>query len=336
VPPAHVPAWFNDAAPAGQLAAAHEVPSANFWHPPAPSHLPLVPQVEAACVAQKAAGAAVPAGTGAQAPVPETLHAWHAGQLALPQHTPSTQLPLMHWPPDTHVRPLAFSAQLFEPVAPWQVNGATQSPSVAHVARQAPPPQVYGEQALVAGAAQLPVPVQCETGVYVEPVHEAAPHATPTPACAHAPAPLHAPVLPQGGLAAQPPRGSAVPAATLAQVPALPATAHDWHSPHEAVLQQTPSTHELPVRQSAVCVHDWPRRRLLPHRFVCGSQMLGSRQSASTVQAALHAETPLHRNGAQACVVAGLQVPVPSHVRCSVSVDDPVAHEAGAHAVPAA
>jgi hypothetical protein len=167
-------------------------------------------------------------------------------------------------------------------------------------------------------------------------VHDAAPHATPTPACAHAPAPLHVPVLPHGGLAAQPPCGSGTPATTLVHDPADPATAHDWHSPHEAELQHTPSTHELPVRQSDVWVQLCPRRRLLPHRFVFGSQMLGSRQSASTVQAALHAETPLHRKGAHACVVAALQVPAPSHVRCSVSVEDPVGHEAAAHAVPAA
>jgi hypothetical protein len=64
--------------------------------------------------------------------------------------------------------------------------------------------------------------------------------------------------------------------------------------------------------------------------------MLGSRQSASTVQAALHAETPLHRKGAHDCVVAALQVPAPSHVRCSVSIDDKAGHEAAMQAVPAA
>jgi hypothetical protein len=146
---------------------------------------------------------------------------------------------------------------------------------------------------------------------------------------------LQVPLLPHGGFAAQPPCGSAVPAATLAHDPASPGTAHDWHSPQDAELQHTPSTHELPVRQSDVWVHVCPSRRLLPHRFVCGSQMLGSRQSASTVQAALHADTPLHRNGAQACVVAVLHVPAPSHVRWRVNVDDPAAHVAAAHAVPA-
>jgi hypothetical protein len=165
VPPAHAPARFSAPAPAGQLTAEQVVPSAYFWQPPAPLHLPFVPHVVAPWSAQNAAGAGVPAATGAQAPVPETLHAWQAGQLALPQHTPSTQLPLMHWPPDAHVSPLAFSAQLRVPPVPWHVKGATQSPSVAHAVRQAPGPQTYGEQPLVAGTAHAPVPVQCETGV---------------------------------------------------------------------------------------------------------------------------------------------------------------------------
>jgi hypothetical protein len=86
---------------------------------------------------QNVAGAAVPAATGAQDPVPETLHAWQAGQVALPQHTPSTQWPLMHCPLVVHARPFGFSAQLFVAPAPWHVNGATQSASPAHTVLQA-------------------------------------------------------------------------------------------------------------------------------------------------------------------------------------------------------
>jgi len=92
----------------------------------------------------------------------------------------------------------------------------------------------------------------------------------------------------------------------------------------------------LPVRQSLVAAQVWPSRRLLPHRFVCGSQMSGARQSASTVHAALHAEMPLHMYGAHDCAVAALQVSLPSHERTCVSVDDVAGHEAGAQAVPAA
>jgi hypothetical protein len=49
------------------------------------------------------------------------------------------------------------------------------------------------------------------------------------------------------------------------------------------------------VRQSAVVEHDWPRRFLLPQRFVVGSQMFGAKQSASPVQAPLQAVVPLQR-----------------------------------------
>jgi hypothetical protein len=82
----------------------------------------------------------VPAGCGVHAPVP-AAHAVHEGQLADPQHTPSTQLPLMHWTSDVHARPLALSAQLFAAPAPWQVKGATQSPSIAHTVLHALAPQ---------------------------------------------------------------------------------------------------------------------------------------------------------------------------------------------------
>ena len=102
----------------GQEAGAQVVPSTYFWQPPAPSHFPFVLHVVGPRSVQNDAGAGVPGATGAHAPVPETLHAWQAGQLGLPQQTPSTQLPLMHWLPDAQARPLALSAQL---PAPWQV-----------------------------------------------------------------------------------------------------------------------------------------------------------------------------------------------------------------------
>jgi hypothetical protein len=142
LPPLQVPASVSDAAPAAQSAAEHEVPFGYFWQPPAPSHLPLVPQLAAPWSAQKAAGAVVPAATGAHAPrLPATLQAWHAGQIWDPQQTLSMQLPLMHWPLDVQATPLAFNAQLRVVPEPWQVNGATQSPSVEQVVRHVLVPQ---------------------------------------------------------------------------------------------------------------------------------------------------------------------------------------------------
>jgi hypothetical protein len=117
-PFAQAPAFVSVAELAGHVAVEQVVPSAYFWQPPAPSHLPFVPHVEAPWSAQKAAGATVPAATGEQVPLPERLQAWQGAQLTEPQHTPSTQLPLMHWPPVVQVRPFFLSAQLIEPAVP--------------------------------------------------------------------------------------------------------------------------------------------------------------------------------------------------------------------------
>jgi hypothetical protein len=86
-----------------------------------PSQLPFVPHDEAPMVGQNDEGAAVPAATGVQAPVPERLQAWQGAQAAEPQQTPSTQLPLMHCPPVVQARPFGLNAQLIAPAVPWQV-----------------------------------------------------------------------------------------------------------------------------------------------------------------------------------------------------------------------
>lgn len=131
-------------------------------------------------------------------------------------------------------------------------------------------------------------------------MQEIVPHEAVVPACWQAPSPLQAPVLPHGGLGAQP-LGAGVLIGRLAQLPALPATLHAWQSGQALVLQQTPSTQVFPVRQSVVLVQVWPRRRLLPHRLVTLSQMLlgMGRQSVSLVQAARHAVVPLQTYGSQ-------------------------------------
>src|SRR5690606_19296393 len=52
---------------------------------------------------------AVPTGSLLQVPsMPAMLHDWQVGQLALPQQTPSTQLPLVHSLPPPQVRPSSF------------------------------------------------------------------------------------------------------------------------------------------------------------------------------------------------------------------------------------
>ena len=145
-------------------------------------------------------------------------------------------------------RPFGFNAQLRLGAVPWQVNGARQSLSAAQLVRQAAPLHRYGEQLDAVDGAQAPLPLQCEIGVKVDPEHEAVPHDTVVAACWHAPAPLHAPVLPHGGFGAHSACGSGAPSATAAQLPALVPTLQAWQSPQDGLLQQTPSTHALPVR----------------------------------------------------------------------------------------
>ncbi len=112
--------------------------------------------------------------------------------------------------------------------------------------------------------------------------------------CWHFPPPSQVPVFPQGLLVdgAQAPCGSAVPACTLVQAPAFPATLHAWQVPQVAEVQQTPST-QLPVPHSAAEAHAWPVR-FLPHELVEVSQLLGDRQSLLLVQVLLQLVVPLH------------------------------------------
>jgi hypothetical protein len=194
------------------------------WQAPPPLQAPVLPQVVP--TGHWPVGAAVPVGIGEQLPRPLTLQAWQVPQGPLPQQTPSVQKPLMHWFAAAQAWPFGLRAQLLLDPDPWQVSGPTQSESAAQVVLQTllvvsqlKPPEQVDE----VGAAQLPLPLQCETGVKVDPLHDWLPQETPVPASWQAPAPLQAPVLPQGGFGAQSPCGSAVLAATLAQVPGLPA-----------------------------------------------------------------------------------------------------------------
>ena len=143
-------------------------------------------------------------------------------------------------------------------------------------------------------AVQAPVPLQCDVGVYVDPVHDSVPHEAVVAASWQPPAPLQKPVLPQGGLAAQRLIVSGLPSGTFAQLPALPATLHELQSEHPLLTQQTPSTQKSPVRHWLVVLQGWPDRDRLPQRLVFGSQMVGGTQSASAVQAPRHAVAPLH------------------------------------------
>jgi hypothetical protein len=107
-------------------------------------------------------GAAAPDGYGEQLPIPFRLQAWQVPHPALPQQTPSTQYPLMHWLAAVQVCPLGLSAQFLVDPDPWHVNGATQSASAAQLVLQAlllPQTKLLGQVDEV-GVAQAPAPVQ--------------------------------------------------------------------------------------------------------------------------------------------------------------------------------
>jgi hypothetical protein len=83
---------------------------------PAPLQVPVLPQVPLA--AQRLCGSLTPFATLAQAPaLPDTLQAWQVGQLALPQQTPSTQLPLPHSWLEKQATPRALTGRQLPPVA---------------------------------------------------------------------------------------------------------------------------------------------------------------------------------------------------------------------------
>jgi len=125
------------------------------------------------------------------------------------------------------------------------------------------------------------------------------------------------------------------PAGTGEQVPTLPVRAHDRQFPLQSLSQQTPceqklELHSLPVLQITPV-------GFLPHVSVLW-QVFGDEQSAAwvaTVQEALQADTPSHRNGSHGLVVTALQCPTPSQRRCCVKVEEPLGQTGAAHTVVA-
>ena len=134
-----------------------------------------------------------------------------------------------------------------------------QSPSAAHVVLQATAPQPYAPHDCVARAGHEPVPAQLAATVSTPLLQEAARHCVDTPGYAQAMAldPLQLPphADPSEAQATREPCGA--PAASVEQVPMLPATSHAWHWPLQAVSQQDPST-QCPVPHSPSPPQDVP------------------------------------------------------------------------------
>jgi hypothetical protein len=89
-------------------------------------------------------------------------------------------------------------------------------------------------------------------------------------------------------------------------------------------MQQTPST-QLPLAHSVPRVQTWPRG-LSPQ--VPAVQTLPGAQSPLLAQTEMQAlPAALQANVPQDCVVAALQVPLPSQVRARVSVVEPLGQD---------
>jgi hypothetical protein len=125
--------------------------------------------------------------------LPARLHALQVPQLPALQQTPSAQKPLLHSAARPQVAPSSFFATQ---LLPLQNLPLAQSSSPLQLVRHVDGPQTYGLQLSGAAVAQPPRPLQCDTGWYVVPEHDATAQATEAGCCAQAPLPSHRPVLP--------------------------------------------------------------------------------------------------------------------------------------------
>lgn len=233
----------------------HEVPADAIAHAPEPLHMPFVPQPPwFVHIVAPGVVSAVPAATlTLQVPVAPQLV--QVGQDAIPQHRPSTQLPVPHSPPLLHTAPSGF---LQVPSTPHSENGARQWAFVMQLARHivAPHTRFPGQARVI--CTQLP-PLHVPTSVSWLPVQDAVPHA--------------------------------IDPGALVQVPVLQERHGPWHMA-SATLQHTPST-QLPLVQSAAIEHAWPFGSLSPHFFVCVLHATPGTQSLSFWQVSAH-RLPLH------------------------------------------
>jgi hypothetical protein len=151
-----------------QVEPAQVVPDAYFWQPPVPSHLPLVPQVEAPVSVHWVDGVgAWPAGTCLQVPTLFVrLQAVQFPVQALLQQTLLTQKPDWQAAGVWQSCPTESLPQLLA----TQVAGALQSALVEQVVLQAPlEPQPQGSQSVDVTVWQVPAPSQVAAAVNTSP-----------------------------------------------------------------------------------------------------------------------------------------------------------------------
>ena len=89
------------------------------------------------------------------------MHARQVPQLPALQHTPSTQLPLVHSPAALHAVPSGRSPMQ---VPLLQKLPGAQSWSAVQAVRHEAAPQTYAPQLWVAGCVHAPAPLHCDAG----------------------------------------------------------------------------------------------------------------------------------------------------------------------------
>jgi hypothetical protein len=206
-----------------------------------------------------ARGSCWPAATSAQWPMAAFVaQNRHKPSHASSQQTPSVQWPDAHCSSRMHVRPSNRSPLPHTPST--HSAPVEQSASDAHVVRQVASAQAYGAQCTTADTTHVPLPSHVLSGASVAPTHAAAPQAVPLSYLAHAPAPLHSPLVPQevGPESTHRAWGSRAPPGDATQNPSRPGRLHCMHPLSHAVEQQTPST-QKPDPHSDPAAHFMPK-----------------------------------------------------------------------------
>jgi hypothetical protein len=233
------------------------------------------------------------------------------------QHTPSTQLPLVHWLPAVHAVPFV-SFGTHEPAGQWLP--ATQSLSWVHDVGQDVEPHMYAPHEVSVTVRQTPAPSQVRAGVNVDTVHDWPTQVVPAGQRRHAPAPSHVPSSPQLNVVCC---GHSLPGSVPAVIgrhrplaaPVIVPT-HAVQPAVHAVSQHTPST-QLPLAHSVPAAHTVPLVFGVTHTLPI--QDPPGAQSVFAVHDVLHVVVP-QAYEPHDVVVAVWHVPAPSQVRAGVCV----------------
>jgi hypothetical protein len=164
----------------------------------------------------------------------------------------------------------------------------------------------------------VPAPLHVRAGVNELAAHVASTQTVPAPYLRQAPEPSHVPSVPHDGASWSVHwLSGSVPAGTTLQVPKLPASAHDWHVPVQAVAQQM-SWLQFPDAQSMAAAHAAPLD-FLPQTLAL--HVFGLRHSGFVVHELRQAPLVPQTYGVQVDCVPGWQTPEPLHCGADVNVE---------------